>query len=98
MLWLRRTRRGQDATLLIVYNAHYDVVNFTLPAVPEGENWQGLIDTNVPDGALEAFPFGQVYAVTGRSLVAFGLTQQRATRRLRQGIEAILDVAESPLA
>ena len=30
-------RRGSDATLLLVYNAHYDVVNFTLPAVPEGQ-------------------------------------------------------------
>jgi glycogen operon protein len=25
-------RRGSDATLLLVYNAHFDVVNFALPA------------------------------------------------------------------
>jgi hypothetical protein len=33
-------RRGSDATLLLVYNAHPDVVNFT------------LIDTNQPEGQL----------------------------------------------
>src|SRR5207237_3017817 len=42
-------RRGSDATLLLIYNAHFDVVNFTLPAVPEGHNWLALIDTNQPD-------------------------------------------------
>ena len=51
-------RRGSDATLLLIYNAHHDVVNFTLPSVPEGRHWQGLIDTNRPDSALGAFSFG----------------------------------------
>ena len=35
-------RRGSDATLMTM-------VNFTLPSVPEGRHWQGLIDTNRPD-------------------------------------------------
>lgn len=43
-------RRGSDATMLLIYNAHYDVVNFTLPAVAEGRSWIGLIDTNQPEG------------------------------------------------
>ena len=30
------TRRGDDATLLIVFNAHHDVVNFTLPPCFDG--------------------------------------------------------------
>jgi isoamylase len=91
-------RRGSDATLLLIYNAHYDVVNFTLPSVAQGQNWTGLIDTNQPDAQLPAFPFGHVYAVTGRSLVALGLaTEDSTTRRLRQGMGAILDVAETPL-
>jgi glycogen operon protein len=92
-------RRGSDATLLLVYNAHYDVVNFTLPAVPEGRTWLGLIDTNHPDAKLNAFPFGHVYAVTGRSFLALGLSaEDNAPRRLRQGVDAILDVTEFPLS
>ncbi|WP_454616032.1 glycogen debranching protein GlgX [Bradyrhizobium cenepequi] len=92
-------RRGSDATLLLIYNAHFDVVNFTLPKVPEGQHWQGLIDTNQPEGQLPSFPFDHVYAVTGRSMLAFGLaSEDSAMRRLRHGIGSILDVAELPLS
>lgn len=91
-------RRGSDATLLLIYNAHYDVVNFTLPPVPEGQSWIGLVDTTQPDIQLPTFPFGHVYAVTGRSFVALGLAaEDSTTRRLRQGMGAILDVSETPL-
>jgi glycogen operon protein len=91
-------RRGSDATLLLIYNAHYDVVNFTLPSVAQGQNWIGLIDTNQPDVQLPTVPFGHIYAVTGRSLVALGLATEDSTiRRLREGMGAILDVAQSPL-
>jgi glycogen operon protein len=90
-------RRGSDATLLLIYNAHHDVVNFTLPSVPEGRHWQGLIDTNRPDNQLATFDFGDVYAVTGRSLLALGLaTEDSATRRLRQGMGADLDATDFP--
>ncbi len=92
-------RRGSDATLLLIYNAHHDVVNFTLPSVPEGRHWQGLIDTNRPDSQLATFDFGDVYAVTGRSLLALGLaTEDSATRRLRQGMGADLDVTDFPVS
>ncbi|MGY3075720.1 glycogen debranching enzyme GlgX [Bradyrhizobium sp. LM6.10] len=91
-------RRGSDATMMLIYNAHYDVVNFTLPAVAEGRNWLGLIDTNQPEGQMPAFEFGRAYAMTGRSLVVFGLaTETVATRRLRQGVGALLDIVEAPL-
>ena len=91
-------RRGSDATLLLIYNAHHDVVNFTLPPVADGRNWLGLIDTNQPEAQMPAFELGHTYAVTGRSLVVFGLaTENIATRRLRQGLGALLDVAEAPL-
>jgi isoamylase len=74
-------RRGSDATLLLVYNAHFDVVNFTLPNVPDGKDWLALIDTNQPEGQLASFPFGHIYAVTGRSMVAFGLSAEDITTR-----------------
>jgi isoamylase len=91
-------RRGSDATLLLVYNAHFDVVNFTLPNVPDGKDWLALIDTNQPEGQLAYFPFGHIYAVTGRSMVAFGLSAEDiTTRRLRQGMGSILEVMETPL-
>ena len=92
-------RRGSDATLLLIYNAHHDVVNFTLPSVPEGRHWQGLIDTNRPDSQLATFDFGDVYAVTGRSLLALGLaTEDSATRRLRQGTGTELDATDFPVS
>src|SRR6202000_1943781 len=67
------TRRGEDATVLLIYNSYYDVVNFELPSVPNGLHWEMLVDTNQPDAQQAAFPFGTIYTVTGRSLVALGL-------------------------
>ena len=67
-------RRGDDATMLIVLNAHHDLVTFTLPVHPGGSRWSLLIDTNVPDReAAAGFPFGEVYDVPARSLLLFAL-------------------------
>ena len=91
-------RKGSDATLLLVYNAHYEVVEFTLPDVPQGRSWAGLIDTYRPDAPPAVFPFGHRYPVEGRSMVALGLaTEETLTRRLRQALAAIMDVSEFPL-
>jgi glycogen operon protein len=65
---------GEDATLLIVFNAYYDVVNFTLPQITGGDVWSLLIDTNLPAYEEEReFSSGDVYGVTGRSLLLFRL-------------------------
>ena len=64
-------QRGTDATLLMVLNGHHDVVDFTLPAAPDGECWELLVDTNLPDQSGEGFAFADVYQVTGRSLLLF---------------------------
>ena len=67
-------QRGSDATVLLVFNAHHDVVDFTLPAVPEGEGWVGLIDTNHPTRTERPqYGFNDVYQVTGRSVLLFAL-------------------------
>ena len=42
-------KRGSDATMLLIVNAHHDVVLFTLPRVAAGRAWLRLIDTNLPD-------------------------------------------------
>ena len=90
-------RRGSDATLLLIYNAHFDVVNFALPSVPEGTSWTGLLDTNLPDEQLPSFSFGEVYAVAGRSLAVLGLaTGDAMMRRLRHGMGAISDATDTP--
>ena len=64
-------KSGSDQTLLIVTNAHHDVVNFKLPESPEGRRWQRLLDTNDPKLGNEHYAFGAIYQVTGRSLLVF---------------------------
>ena len=65
-------RPGADATLLLVLNAHHDVVNFCLPEVAEGCAWTCLVDTNRPTNfAEERFAFNHLYVVTNRSLLLF---------------------------
>jgi isoamylase len=67
-------RRGEDATLLIVFNSWHDVVKVTLPQANAGTGWKLLADTNRHDPAEEArFDIGHVYEVTGRSLLLFEL-------------------------
>ena len=79
-------RRGDDATVLLNYNSHFDVVNFTLPAVPEGIDWEGLVDTNQPESPPSEFPFGTIYQLTGRSFAAFGLATSTTRRSLRENL------------
>jgi isoamylase len=67
-------RRGQEVTLLMILNAHFDLVEFRLPETVGGSRWSLLIDTNVPDEvASHVFKTGDVYAVTARSLLLFEL-------------------------
>ena len=91
-------RRGADTTLLLILNAYHDVVNFTLPNVPEGDSWQSLIDTNVPTLIRQTpHAFGEVYEVTGRSFLLFALERRRKrTRSVRAGMAALLTVANRP--
>jgi isoamylase len=69
-------QRGQDATLLVVFNSFHDLVEFTLPGDAPDARWTLLIDTNIPDlpnGHKVQFQTGEVYGVTGRSLLLFSL-------------------------
>ncbi len=71
-------QRGHEASLLLVFNAHHDVVVFSLPKVNDGGEWQRLVDTNLPDEDEDPderprFTFGHEYQVTGRSLLLFEL-------------------------
>ena len=78
-------RRGSEATLLLVANAHHDVVVFELPEVAGGRDWVRLIDSNLPeedDDPEDAvrFAFGHEYEVTARSLLVFRLRPERHRR------------------
>ncbi len=95
-------RPASDATLLLVLNAHHDVVNFTLPEVADGERWTCLLDTNMPVRAeLPQFSAGDDYQVTARSLLLFALeAPSRATQRVFDRLEEQLtsDESEAPPA
>ena len=67
-------RNGSEATLLLMFNAHHDLVRFTLPEVAGGEAWTRLVDTNLPDDqAVGTHAKGSHYDVTGHSLLLFAL-------------------------
>jgi len=71
-------QRGGDATMLIILNAHHDLVNFILPGHAGDERWRLLIDTNVEEKLEKtAFAKGDSYGVTGRSLLLFQLLGAR---------------------
>jgi glycogen operon protein len=67
-------KRGEEATLLIIFNPWQDVVKFKLPPSSAGKDWKLLADTNFPDSKEEpSFPIGHEYEVTGRSLLLLEL-------------------------
>jgi glycogen operon protein len=71
-------QRGQDATILVVFNSYHDVVQFTLPGTTDSAHWLLLIDTNQSNDELikTAFAPGDVYEVTGRSLLMFSMVAE----------------------
>ncbi len=71
-------KRGGDATILLVFNGAADGVNFTLPKCAGGNEWTLMIDTNLPDADQTVFRTGDVYTVTGRSVLAFGHPNENA--------------------
>jgi glycogen operon protein len=77
--------RSKAATLLLIVNAHHDMVLFTLPAVAGGRDWLRLVDTNLPDEGespedAARLNFQHQYQVTGRSLLLFLLRPSRTSR------------------
>jgi isoamylase len=69
-------RAGSDTTMLIVANAHHDMVQFTLPDCTNGSGWSLVLDTNDPDREEpQDFAIGDVFDVTARSLLLFALLQ-----------------------
>lgn len=86
-------QRGRDATLLLIFNAHYDAVDFTLPEVAGGRAWQRWIDTasNQADTVTQSCAFGDVYPVASRSFALFELAGHDSydTARSAEGHSAL---------
>jgi glycogen operon protein len=64
-----RGERIVDDTFLVLFNAHYERIDFTLPGQPFGKRWIRVLDT--ADGLTEGeiSDAGQKAPVEGRSLV-----------------------------
>jgi isoamylase len=66
-----RDRRGQRVTddcFLLLFNAHHEPIEWTLPKV-WGEQWELIIDTSGPAQEGEALESGRALPVAGRSVV-----------------------------
>ena len=92
-------RPAMDATVLLVLNAHHDVVNFRLPEVVGGNVWRCLVDTNAPDGRRpEAVSVRRRVCSTGRSLLLLVLEPETEhSIGLRRALEAFRQMAEQPI-
>ena len=74
-------RRGADTSLLIVFNAHHEVVKFTLPPSYEAEGWKRLFDTTDPQLSASQFDIGAVYEATARSMLLFERVPEKIDRQ-----------------
>ncbi|HTJ15692.1 MAG TPA: glycogen debranching protein GlgX [Steroidobacteraceae bacterium] len=77
-----RDERGRtivDTDFLVLVNAHYETVEFKVPAQPEDARWQLRMDTKNAafDGDERVFAPGDTYAVEGRSMALFEFPQPR---------------------
>ena len=66
-----RDRRGQrvtDDSFLLLFNAHHEPIDWTLPK-QWGDSWQTVLETTGPEREGEIFESGRTLQVAGRSLV-----------------------------
>ncbi|HXE52208.1 MAG TPA: hypothetical protein VN541_04300, partial [Tepidisphaeraceae bacterium] len=62
-------------TLLLLLNAHWERIEFTLPETLPEHRWQSMIDTNTPDAPPRIFEGGEKYLLEGRSLALLRTTR-----------------------
>jgi len=67
----RRGRVLKDDHFLLLFNAHYERIDFTLPQLRTGTRWKALLDTSAPqaNGDGERREAGSAYPLEGRSFV-----------------------------
>ena len=73
-------QRGQDATILLVFNAYHDIAVFKLPEYGTDTEWALQLDSNLIADQQETegkyFKTGHEYTVTGRSMLVFVLRER----------------------
>lgn len=83
-----------DDTLLILLNAHYEPVNFTLPECPPAERWELVMDTR--NSSVKRIPLlfeeKSQYKMETRSVVLFKLPRITVSKK-----ESQINVMESTL-
>jgi glycogen operon protein len=63
-------KRVRDASFLLLFNAHYEPLDFTLPSASFGESWTIVVDTATEVGERSAtFTAGSAARVEGRSVL-----------------------------
>ena len=63
-------KRVRDASFLLLFNAHSEPLDFTLPSASFGENWTVAVDTATEVGERDAtFTAGSTTRVEGRSVI-----------------------------
>jgi glycogen operon protein len=66
-------RRGEDTTLLILFNAHFEDVPFTLPIAPGGDGWKRLLATGAAGDEPDQPAFGPIVNAGARTLAVYAL-------------------------
>jgi isoamylase len=79
-------------TILLLMNAHYEAIPFLLPPLPEGHQWERLLDTAEPGEPLK-YTSGQPYALHGRSMAVL-----RTMALPEEGLAATPAATASPQA
>ncbi len=87
-----RGRKLSDENFFMLFNAHHEDVNFTLPAFRPGARWGAWMDTSREGGlrTVETYDGGAVYPLQARSLVVL------MERRNGKKEEAKEETNESP--
>ncbi|MCQ9351691.1 glycogen debranching protein GlgX [Corynebacterium sp. 153RC1] len=84
-----RGQRVEDDSWLIIFNAHYEEINFSLPGAQFGQSWKLIVDT----GEATGYPAEPVTLDAEATLTVPG----RATMLLRQvGLPLYSNDAEQP--
>jgi glycogen operon protein len=67
--WGERGEHIRDDLLLLLLNAHWETIPFTLAGTPGDRAWEVLVDTTLPHAPEHtSFRPGQAYVLQGRSL------------------------------
>ena len=73
----------EDHSFLLLLNAHFESVPFTLPAHKKGVSWELLFDTAHVDSrkSSKTWRAGQAYALQGRAMALMRLRHRKKTTR-----------------